>query len=171
MVARSASAPLRLAGHLGWVHRQEARAVGQPRERMGGRRERRRRAEIRSFATKYHKAPAGGVKYGTLDSRAAPPTPAREGRSSIAMSRVVQRGRVPGETVTKGTPFLLSPHSLKLRAARPRSAWVEQEGTRSISFHWCEQVLDVDRSRLRSIPLGPAPLSSTCRAARISSIQ
>ena len=47
-------------------------------------------------------------------SRAAPPTPAREGRSSIAMSRDVQRGRVPGEAVTKGTPlpFLLSPHSL-----------------------------------------------------------
>ena len=38
VVARSASAPLRLVGHLGWVHRQEARAVGQPRERMGGRR-------------------------------------------------------------------------------------------------------------------------------------
>ena len=32
---------LRLVGHLGWVHRQEASAVGQPRERMGGRRERR----------------------------------------------------------------------------------------------------------------------------------
>ena len=45
-------------------------------------------------------------------SRAAPPTPAREGRSSIAMSRDVQRGHVPGEAVTKGTPFLLSPHSL-----------------------------------------------------------
>ena len=41
VVARGASAPLRLVGHLGWVHRQEARAVGQPRERMGGRRERR----------------------------------------------------------------------------------------------------------------------------------
>ena len=38
VVARGASAPLRLVGHLGWVHRQEARAVGQPRERMGGRR-------------------------------------------------------------------------------------------------------------------------------------
>ena len=34
VVARSASAPLRLVGHLGWVHRQEARAVGRPRERM-----------------------------------------------------------------------------------------------------------------------------------------
>ena len=38
VVARGASAPLRLVGHLGWVHQQEARAVGQPRERMGGRR-------------------------------------------------------------------------------------------------------------------------------------
>ena len=38
VVARGASARLRLVGHLGWVHRQEARAVGQPRERMGGRR-------------------------------------------------------------------------------------------------------------------------------------
>ena len=46
-------------------------------------------------------------------SRAAPPTPAREGRSSIAMSQDVQRGHVPGEAVTKGTPFLLSPHSLR----------------------------------------------------------
>ena len=38
VVARSASARLQLVGHLGWVHRQEARAVGRPRERMGGRR-------------------------------------------------------------------------------------------------------------------------------------
>ena len=38
VVARSASARLRLAGHLGWVHQHEARPVGQPRERMGGRR-------------------------------------------------------------------------------------------------------------------------------------
>jgi len=41
VVARSASAPLRLVGHLGWVHQHEARPVGEPRERMGGRRERR----------------------------------------------------------------------------------------------------------------------------------
>jgi len=34
VVARSASAQLRLVGHLGWVHRHEARHVGQPRERM-----------------------------------------------------------------------------------------------------------------------------------------
>ena len=46
VVARGASAPLRLVGHLGWVHQQEARAVGEPRERMGGRRERRMTAEI-----------------------------------------------------------------------------------------------------------------------------
>ena len=38
VVARGAPARLRLVRHLGWVHRQEARAVGQPRERMGGRR-------------------------------------------------------------------------------------------------------------------------------------
>jgi len=41
MVARGASARLRLVGHLGWVHRHEASPVGQPRERMGGRSERR----------------------------------------------------------------------------------------------------------------------------------
>jgi len=41
VVARGASARLRLVGHLGWVHQHEARPVGQPRERMGGRRERR----------------------------------------------------------------------------------------------------------------------------------
>ena len=34
VVARSASTRVRLIGHLGWVHRQEARAVGRPRERM-----------------------------------------------------------------------------------------------------------------------------------------
>ena len=34
VVARGASAPVRLVGHLGWVHRQEARAVGRPRECM-----------------------------------------------------------------------------------------------------------------------------------------
>ena len=41
VVARSASARIRLVGHLGWVHQHEARPVGKPRERMGGRRERR----------------------------------------------------------------------------------------------------------------------------------
>ena len=34
VVARGASAPLRLVGHLGWVHRHEASPVGQPRELM-----------------------------------------------------------------------------------------------------------------------------------------
>ena len=38
VVARSASARLKLVGHLGWVHQHEARPVGEPRERMGGRR-------------------------------------------------------------------------------------------------------------------------------------
>ena len=38
VVARDASARVQLVRHLGWVHRQEARAVGRPRERMGGRR-------------------------------------------------------------------------------------------------------------------------------------
>ena len=60
VVARSASARIRLAGHLGWVHRQEARAVGQPRERMGGLRERRTAAEISLSSHENHKAPRGG---------------------------------------------------------------------------------------------------------------
>ena len=34
VVARSALAPLRLVGHLGWVRQHEARPVGQPLERM-----------------------------------------------------------------------------------------------------------------------------------------
>ena len=34
VVARDASARVQLVRHLGWVHRQEARAVGRPRERM-----------------------------------------------------------------------------------------------------------------------------------------
>ena len=60
VVARSASARIRLAGHLGWVHRQEARAVGQPRERMGGLRKRRTAAEISLSSHENHKAPRGG---------------------------------------------------------------------------------------------------------------
>ena len=60
VVARGASAPLQLVGHLGWVHQQEARAVGLPRERMGGRRERRTRAEISLSSHENHKAPRGG---------------------------------------------------------------------------------------------------------------
>ena len=60
VVARGASAPLQLVGHLGWVHQQEARAVGQPRERMGGRRERRTRAEISLSSHENHKARRGG---------------------------------------------------------------------------------------------------------------
>ena len=60
VVARSASARIRLAGHLGWVHRQEARAVGQPRERMGGLRERRTAVEISLSSHENHKAPRGG---------------------------------------------------------------------------------------------------------------
>ena len=61
VVARGASAPLQLVGHLGWVHRHEARPVGEPRERMGGRRERRTRAEISLSSHENHKAPKGGV--------------------------------------------------------------------------------------------------------------
>ena len=60
VVARSASAPLRLVGHLGWVHQHEARPVGEPRERMGGR----QRAEIggRDLAVfEKHEAPRGGA--------------------------------------------------------------------------------------------------------------
>ena len=38
VVARGASARLRLVGHLGWVHRHEASPVGQPRELMMHRR-------------------------------------------------------------------------------------------------------------------------------------
>ena len=60
VVARTASARLRLVGHLGWVHRQEARAVGQPRERMGGLRERRTAVEISLSSHENHKAPRGG---------------------------------------------------------------------------------------------------------------
>ena len=63
VVARSASAPLQLVGHLGWVHQHEASPVGQPRERIG----RPARAENdgpRSAAShENHKAPRGGVKY------------------------------------------------------------------------------------------------------------
>jgi len=62
VVARSASAPLRLAGHLGWVHRQEARAVGQPRERMGGLRERRTTGQNHARLVGKDEAASGGVE-------------------------------------------------------------------------------------------------------------
>ena len=65
VVARGASAPLRLVGHLGWVHRHEARPVGEPRERMGGRRERRSAAENPQLCHEKHEAPTGGGKYVT----------------------------------------------------------------------------------------------------------
>ena len=61
VVARGASARLRLVGHLGWVHQHEARPVGQPRERMGGRRERRTAGRIALVWEENHKAPKGGV--------------------------------------------------------------------------------------------------------------
>ena len=60
VVARGASAPLRLVGHLGWVHQQEARAVGEPRERMGGRRERRMTAEIGAGLVRKTRSAKGG---------------------------------------------------------------------------------------------------------------
>ena len=60
VVARGASAPLRLVGHLGWVHQQEARAVGEPRERMGGRRERRMTAEIGAGLVRKTRSAVGG---------------------------------------------------------------------------------------------------------------
>ena len=60
VVARSASAPLRLVGHLGWVHQHEARPVGEPRERMGGRRERRMTAEIGAGLVRKTRSAKGG---------------------------------------------------------------------------------------------------------------
>ena len=60
VVARSASAPLRLVGHLGWVHQHEARPVGEPRERMGGRRERRMTAEIGAGLVRKTRSAQGG---------------------------------------------------------------------------------------------------------------
>ena len=69
VVARSASAPLRLVGHLGWVHRHEARRVGQPHERMGGRRERRSAGRNALLWYENHKAPGGAsMLHHNLDS-------------------------------------------------------------------------------------------------------
>ena len=65
MVARGASARVRLVGHLGWVHQHEACPVGQPRELMMPHREARMPAEIGVLLV--GKDVAGGVKYGTLD--------------------------------------------------------------------------------------------------------
>ena len=61
VVARGASARLRLVGHLGWVHRLEACSVGQPRERMGGRRERRTAGRDRAALARKTRRPKGGV--------------------------------------------------------------------------------------------------------------
>ena len=60
VVANSASAPLQLVGHLGWVHQHEACPVGQPRERMGGRRERRMTAEIGAGVVRKTRSAKGG---------------------------------------------------------------------------------------------------------------
>ena len=65
VVARSASAPLRLVGHLGWVHQHEARPVGEPRERMGGRRERRTAGRDSQLWHEKTRRQGGGVKYFT----------------------------------------------------------------------------------------------------------
>ena len=67
MVARSASARLQLVGHLGWVHQHEARPVGEPRERMGGRRERRTTGRDRLVWHEKTRRQGGGVSLGTLD--------------------------------------------------------------------------------------------------------
>ena len=53
--------------HLGWVHQHEARPVGEPRERMGGRRERRMTAEIGAGLVGKDVVPKGGWSLGTLD--------------------------------------------------------------------------------------------------------
>ena len=63
VVARGASAPLRLVGHLGWVHQQEARAVGEPRERMGGRRERRTAGRESAAVPRKDEAARGGSEF------------------------------------------------------------------------------------------------------------
>ena len=60
VVARGVSERLRLVGHLGWVHRHEASPVGQPRERMGGRRERRTAGRDRARLVGKDVAPEGG---------------------------------------------------------------------------------------------------------------
>ena len=61
VVARSASTRVRLIGHLGWVHRQEARAVGRPRERMMPYREALRpRRDRAGLARKTRGAKGGG---------------------------------------------------------------------------------------------------------------
>ena len=61
VVARGASAPLRLVGHLGWVHQQEARAVGRPQERMMPLREARTpRRDRAGLARKTRGAKGGG---------------------------------------------------------------------------------------------------------------
>ena len=67
VVARGASAPLRLVGHLGWVHQQEARAVGRPRERMMPLREALTPRRDRAGLARKTRGAKGGVKYGTLE--------------------------------------------------------------------------------------------------------
>ena len=67
VVARGASAPLRLVGHLGWVHQQEARPVGQPGEPMGAAgASGERRAEIALVWEGNQRRQMGGWSLGTL---------------------------------------------------------------------------------------------------------
>ena len=76
VVARGASAPLRLVGHLGWVHQHEARPVGEPRERMGGREGRRTTGQNRAGLPRKDEASRGGGP-NKLHHRYWVPPPAR----------------------------------------------------------------------------------------------
>ena len=60
VVARSASARIRLIGHLGWVHQHEACPVGQPRELMMPHREALTPRRDRRWAGGKDVAPKGG---------------------------------------------------------------------------------------------------------------
>ena len=62
MVARGASARLRLVGHLGWVHQHEACPVGQPRELMCPTERRGCPAEIGAGLVGKRRGTKGGVE-------------------------------------------------------------------------------------------------------------
>ena len=80
-----------MVGHLGWVHQQEARAVGRPRERMMPLREALTPRRDRAGWHEKHEAPRGGVKYGTLDgTRGYPP------ETRVYFKALALRTRTPG---------------------------------------------------------------------------
>ena len=156
VVARSASTRVRLIGHLGWVHRQEARAVGRPRERMMPLREaltpRRDRAGFRTEGTRGTTVPGRAIKATRLSNRLQPRA-TRSLRASLVHS--LDQSPVHGGTVNKE---LLRTVTNTTRAAQ-QGAWATRFDAGQAGGE-CRRQATTDRARPtdgRNGPNGSAP--------------